>query len=462
MSMIDSSYSLRKRMFARTVLLLFAVFMMLNIGAWHYAKQAANYSYDRLLKSASLSMLEGVHVAGKSTDIDIPYAAFEMMQLTNEDKVFYRVQGPFSDFITGYEGLPLPKRLEDQATTKFYDTTYLSENIRVVLQRKRLSEADVSGWVSVALGQTLRARNEMRNDIFYRSFFTLLGTMLLVLGILWWAINRALEPLSLISKNLLSQTSLSGVPLEKTAIEEVAPLVNGINEYQSRLMANLDAMKVFIADASHQIRTVQSATQAQLDIASQSKSVSELPAHLDRIRAEHKRLTRLTNQLLAHAMVVHRGDTQALGHVDLEVLAKQLLTEIVRDNVHRHIEFSYDCPAPISVIKGDGISLKEALRNILENAIYYGPEDNQIDISLRQTECFIDVVVDDSGPGIPNQFRHQVMQRFQRLATNKEGSGLGLAIVSSVVDVHRGTLFLEDSPTGGLRVRIRLNIEESS
>lgn len=458
--MIDSSYSLRKRMFARTVLLLFAVFIMLNIGAWHYAKQAANYSYDRLLKSASLSMLEGVHVAGKSTDIDIPYAAFEMMQLTHEDKVFYRVQGPLSDFITGYEGLPLPKRLEGQATTKFYDTTYLSENIRVVLQRKRLSEADVSGWVSVALGQTLRARNEMRNDIFYRSFFTLLGTMLLVLTVLWWAINRALEPLSLISKNLLSQTSLSGVPLEKTAIEEVAPLVNGINEYQSRLMTNLDAMKVFIADASHQIRTVQSATQAQLDIASQSKNVNELPAHLDRIRAEHRRLTRLTNQLLAHAMVVHRGDTQALGYVDLEVLAKQLLTEIVRDNVHRHIEFSYDCQDPIPVIAGDGISLKEALRNVLENAIYYGPEENQIDIRLRQTELFIDVIVDDSGPGIPNQFRSQVMQRFQRLATSKEGSGLGLAIVSSVVAAHRGILSLEDSPTGGLRVRIRLNVGE--
>ncbi|MGB3383368.1 MAG: sensor histidine kinase [Marinomonas sp.] len=461
MSTIDSSYSLKQRMFARTVLLLFAVFIMLNIGAWHYAKQAANYSYDRLLKSASLSMLEGVHVAGKNTDIDIPYAAFEMMQLTNEDKVFYRVQGPSGGFITGYKGLPLPKRLEGQATTKFYDTTYLSEKIRVVLQRKRLSEADVSGWVSVALGQTLRARYEMRNDIFYRSFFTLLGTMLLVLAVLWWAINRALEPLSLISKNLLSQTSLSGAPLEKTAIEEVAPLVNGINEYQSRLMANLDAMKVFIADASHQIRTVQSATQAQLDIASQSKDVNELPAHLDRIREEHRRLTRLTNQLLAHAMVVHRGDTQTVGRVNLEALVKQLLTEIVRDNVHRRIEFSYDCPDPIPIIAGDGISLKEALRNVFENAIYYGPEENQIDIRLRQTELFIDVIVDDSGPGIPNQFRRQVMQRFQRLATNKEGSGLGLAIVSSVVAAHRGTLFLEDSPAGGLRVRIRLNVGES-
>ena len=86
-------------------------------------------------------------------------------------------------------------------------------------------------------------------------------------------------------------------------------------------------MKRFIADASHQIRTAQSATQAQLDLASQSQNLADLPEHLDKIRKEHERLTRLTNQLLTHAMVVHRGDTAVTEKVDVESVMKQLLTE---------------------------------------------------------------------------------------------------------------------------------------
>lgn len=460
-STTNQSYSLRKRMLARTALLLFVIFVLLNIGAWHYAKQAANYSYDRLLKSASLSMLEGVHVTGSRVDIDIPYAAFEMMQLAPDDKVFYRIQGPNGEFITGYQDLPLPKKIEPKSTTDFYNTTYLSEKVRVVVQRKWLSESGVSGWVSVALAQTLKARNEMRNDILYRSFLTLLGLLLLVLLVLWWAINRALEPLNAISQTLLAQPSLSATPLNATKIEEVAPLVNGINEYQARLSANLNTMKVFIADASHQIRTVQSATQAQLDIASQSQNIYELPDHLNKIREEHLRLTRLTNQLLSHAMVVHRGDTKSIGKVDLESLVKHLLTESVRDHAHRQIEFSYDCQSDIPPIVGDGISLKEALRNLLENAIHYGPENNQIDVSLQRQGACIDIVIDDSGPGIPKALRDQAKQRFQRLTKEKSGSGLGLAIVNSVVSAHGGHFLLEESPAGGLRVRIRLSLGDS-
>ncbi|MBJ7554813.1 sensor histidine kinase [Marinomonas spartinae] len=461
MSTISTSYSLRRRMLVRSALLLLVVFVLLSIGAWHYAKQAANYSYDRLLRSASLSMLEGVHVTGANVDIDIPYASFEMMQLSSEDKVFYRVQGPQGNFITGYENFPLPNQSLGKERTLFYDANYLSEHIRVVMQRKWLSEPEVSGWVSVYLGQTLNARDQMRNDILVRSLATLLGIMLLVLFVLWWSINRALEPLSTISKSLFTQTSFSETPLDKTSIQEVAPLVDAINEYQTRLASNLDGMKTFIADASHQIRTVQSATQAQLDIASQSQDLSQLPAHLGRIREEHLRLTRLTNQLLSHAMVVHRGDTRIVEDVNMESLVKQLLTECVRDYAHTEIEFSYHCDGRIGSVQGDWIALKEAFRNLLENSLVYGPAKNQIDVSLTQEAGHVNVIIDDQGPGIPQAQREQAVQRFKRLTTRKEGSGLGLAIVSSVVESHEGRFFLEDSPLGGLRARVQLRVGES-
>jgi two-component system sensor histidine kinase TctE len=459
MLMIEKSYSLRLRMLTQSAVLLLSIFIILSIGLWHYARQAANYSYDRLLNSASLSIMEGLHVYGDQVDLDLPYAAFEMMQLADKDKVFYQVLGTKGELITGYEGMPLPDKLTaEEKPLSFYNGHYLSEDVRVVIRHKRLSEPAVSAWVTVVLAQTLAARYEMRNDILYRSFVVLLGIMTFVMIVLWLAVNRALEPLSSISKSITSHSPLSAEPIKATPIQEVSPLVKAINDYQTQLLSNLNSMKTFIADASHQIRTVQSSTQAQLDIASQSTNVEELPAYLQRIREEHVRLTRLTNQLLTHAMVVHRGDTKITEDVNIETVMKQLLTECVRDNAHRTIDFSYQADPDFPVFMGDSISLREAVRNLLDNAIFYGPEVNKIELSLHHNKEQIDIMVDDAGAGIPESQRGQAMARFERLTEVSNGSGLGLSIVASVAQAHSGDFFLEDSPMGGLRARIHLTM----
>jgi two-component system sensor histidine kinase TctE len=404
--------------------------------------------------------MEGLHVYGKQVDLDLPYAAFEMMQLADEDKVFYQALGTQGELITGYPDMPLPAKVNVESAISFYNAHYLSEEVRVVIRHKRLSEPAVSGWVTVVLAQTLRARHKMMNDILYRSFAVLFGIMACVMIVLWVAINRALEPLSLISKSLASHSLVSAEPVQATPIQEVSPLVSAINDYQAQLLSNLAVMKRFIADASHQIRTAQSATQAQLDIASQSQNLADLPEHLRKIRTEHERLTRLTNQLLTHAMVVHRGDTAVTEQMDIEGVMKQLLTECVRDNAHRPIDFSYQCEQALPMFMGDSISLREAVRNLLDNAVYYGPEQNQIEICLQADSTGIDIIIDDAGSGISIELREKALERFQRLENGLSGSGLGLSIVTSVVEAHGGDFFLEDSPLGGLRARIHLPKEE--
>lgn len=455
MSTTKPGYSLRRRLLSRTALLLLVVLLLLSLGAWHYARQAADYSYDRLLNSASLSIMEGLFVRNGRVDLDLPYAALEMMQLAPDDKVFYQVQDSQGERITGYEDLPPPETFEPSETPFFYNARYLGEPVRFVIQSKRLTEPVVSGWVRVTLGHTLNARRELMVDILYKALLALMGLILLALAALWFGINRSLDPLSLISQTLQHRSAGDTQPLAKTPIQEVSPLVDAINSYHRRLLDNLDAMKMFIADASHQIRTGQSATQAQLDIASQTNDPATLPRRLDTIRQQHLQLTRLTNQLLAHAMVVHRSDTQSLELIDIDALLKQLLTECVRDHAHRAIEFAYHCDLRQSSIPADSVSLREAVRNLLDNAVRYGPDDNHIVLRLETAENRgLEIIVDDRGPGIPPHLRRQALQRFSCLA--KGGSGLGLSIVQSVADAHGGALFLENSPLGGLRVRLNL------
>lgn len=106
-------------MLGRSAILLLSIFIILSLGVWHYARQSANYSYDRLLNSASLSIMEGLHVYGKQVDLDLPYAAFEMMQLADQDKVFYQVLGTQGELITGYADMPLSDEFNEESPIFF-------------------------------------------------------------------------------------------------------------------------------------------------------------------------------------------------------------------------------------------------------------------------------------------------------------------------------------------------------
>lgn len=456
MSTTELSYSLRSRMLLRTGTLMIVTLLLLSVGVWQYAKQAADISFDRLLNSASLSIMERIRVNNNQITLDIPYAALSMMELSKDDKVFYQVKDHNGILLTGYADLPEPKKYKPSDIPQFYNAEYKGETLRLVTQSKRLSDSAISGWVQVTLAQTRGARDDLTYDIFYNALFTLVCIVLLALMTVWIGINRALNPLSVLSHTLQTRTANDPTPLPATPMQEVSPLVNAINNYQQKLQHNLDTMKVFIADSTHQIRTALSATQAQLDISLQENDAQQLANRLQKIRQEHLRLTRLTNQLLAHALVVHRGDTQTAEVIDLDALLKQVLTDCVRDYAHTNIEFEYTAPKSAITYAGDSVSLKEAIKNLLDNAVRYGPENNVIHLTLCATDQAVEVIVDDKGPGIPPHLRRQAVQRFSRLVTSKQGSGLGLAIVEAVAHAHKGSLQLETSPDNGLRVRLLL------
>ncbi|MBN0986946.1 sensor histidine kinase [Amphritea pacifica] len=326
-----------------------------------------------------------------------------------------------------------------------------------VIQSKRLIAPTANGWVVIKLGQTKNARHELSDEIFFSSLATLSGILLLTLLMAWLGVRRALQPLSIISENLKSRSPNDRRPLKTPEIREVTPLIDAINNYQQQLLNNLQTMKVFIADASHQIRSSLGGIQGQLDVTLQASDIDDIRSRLVNIRQQHKKLTRLTNQLLAHALVTHRSDSMEPQSIAVNPLVEELLTVIVRDHAHTQIDFSYTAEADNIRIPGDKVSLKEALKNLLENAVRYGPENNQIDIILRPGDAnMLEIIIDDSGPGIPAHQRRQAVQRFSRLSADASGSGLGLAIVETVIQAHQGSLKLDRSPSGGLRVVIRI------
>ena len=363
--MTKPGYSLQQQLIIRTALLIMIVFVILSAGVWDYAKRAADISYNRLLNSASLSIIERISVRESQIDLDLPYAAFSMLELAPEDKLFYEIIDHHGKNLTGYKKTPSPTNYHPNSHPEFYNASYKGEAVSWVIQSKQLIAPVAHGWVVIKLGQTRRARIELANEIFYNALATLAGILLLTLLLVWLGVRSALQPLSVISKNLQARSVNDRHPIQTTPIQEVAPLVNAINDYQQQLFNNLSTMKVFIADASHQIRSSLGGLQGQLDIALQTTDSDELKTRLIKIRRQYKKLTRLTNQLLAHALVTHRSDSLTPQTIALNTLVEELLTETVRDHAHTDIEFSYNVDDPDIQFPGDKVSLKEALRNLI-------------------------------------------------------------------------------------------------
>lgn len=451
-------YSLRHRLLRRSFTLLAGVFLVLLVGGWQFSARVADLSYDRLLNSASLSLLERIGVANESLTVSLPYAALAILELAPDERIFYRVVRADGTQLTGYQDLPLPPHFVPSEQPRFYDARYRGEAVRLVVQSKLMSNSAVSGWVNVIVAQTRHNRTVLAHDLLLGIVVPLLLILLLALFLLRVGIKRTIAPVVELSRQLRAKDEHDFQPLQ-APVHEVVPLVEAINDSRRRLQLNLDQMRDFIADASHQIRTAMSQTQAQIDMADSETEIGPLRERLGRIRREHESLIRLTSQLLAHAQVVHRRDALPLECFDLDALMREVIARFVRQTVHSEIEFSYHCDNNMPVVCGDRISLREALVNLLDNAIKYGPDNNHIDIAVHAVEAGVDVIIDDAGPGIPESEHQRLLQRFQRLHSDTGGSGLGLAIVSEVAELHHGRLQLSRSPEAGLRVVLHLPVK---
>jgi two-component system sensor histidine kinase QseC len=132
------------------------------------------------------------------------------------------------------------------------------------------------------------------------------------------------------------------------------------------------------------------------------------------------------------------------------------LAELIPLALERQQELNLDALEPADyTLLADGPSLGTLLQNLVSNAVQYTPDGGRIQVQLHAQADAIVLRVQDSGPGVAEAQREKLFERFYRLGTG-QGAGLGLSIVRRVVELHRGSISLSDSPLGGLDVTVRL------
>jgi two-component system sensor histidine kinase TctE len=449
--------SMRQRLLSGMAAVYLCVLAILSIGIWGYAREAANKSYDRLLHGAALSILERTYMTDNGVSVDLPYSAFETVGLARNDRVFYRIYTENKKHVTGDPKLVAHMQYSPSDEPFYFDSWYTGAQVRFILQARFLTGENQSGWAIVQIGHTRQARDALQQELVFKGILVAFFITTIGLFLVWFAVNKALHPLIGIERNLRERDPTDFTPLDAIPPREVFSLISSINTFMNRLQNSLSHSQDFIADMAHQTRTALSTLQGQLDLATHETDPDQMRTRLRKADLQARRTIRLTNQILSHAMVIHRADNQNMQLMSLRTLTTQTLEKFIREQIKADIDFEVHF-APFAPhqddIIGDPISLREALRNILDNAIKHGPRQNKIDIHLFPTPNSITLCIDDKGPGIPDTRKHKVLERFFTSSERSHGSGLGMSIVHAVANSHNATLHLEDTPAGGLRVKL--------
>jgi len=242
--------------------------------------------------------------------------------------------------------------------------------------------------------------------------------------------------------------------------EEVAVLAHAFNHMLDRLTAAFARQRAFIADASHELRTPLTVLRGQLELLLASAADGELRRVARLMEAEVLRMNRLVDDLL---LLVRGERGELLNRRELEV--GPFLRELWQASGSLGERRFHLGELPEGTLYADPDRLAQALRNLIVNAIAHtaqpaGRVGLFASAIAREGGCWLALYLDDDGPGVPEEERELVFERFYRTDRGRDrahgGSGLGLAIVKAIVQAHGGKVWVERSPWGGARFAVLL------
>lgn len=439
-------WSLRAQLLA---LLLPTVLVIVGIEllATRYSSvDAANAAYDRSVVGALRSLDANISTASGGLSIELPYRLFEFFELTASGDVYFRVATGDGLVEIGSPDLPMPDMVLEPDVPVFYDATYFGQSLRLGAYMRKLADPVVDSdnpYVIIQVAENTASRDAFTRHLMMRAVMRDLGVLVAVALALVFITHLATRPVSDLAEHIRARPASNLAPLNMCRLPaDVSVLVAAINHLLFRSQRILEQQRMFVDDASHQLRTPLATLRTQLDYARLTKDPVQVRETLDALARQVDQATHSTNQLLALA----RSDTAALSLESFDAL--QLLREVALRLVPlaraRNIDFGIDTETTVEVL-GDYTLLREAVFNLADNAIRHTPSGAAVTLRAGADDCHCWMEVSDAGPGMPAEISQSAGQRFIR-GRRSDGAGLGLAIVRAVADRHHGTLSLISEP----------------
>ncbi|WP_280152502.1 ATP-binding protein [Piscinibacter sp. XHJ-5] len=307
----------------------------------------------------------------------------------------------------------------------------------------------------IQVAQPLQIRERLAANAALRSVTPLLLIAPVMALVVWWLAALTLAPLRAVAADVRRRDAQSLAPLHSHGQpEEVAPLVEALNALLQRLAQARDTQRAFVSDAAHELRSPLTALKLQLEMLKRAPDGAARAAAVESLSAGIERAARLVEQLLALARSEPGAPPAPQEPLDLSEVVREAVADTVPFALSRQVDVELFADDPVC-LRGDRTALAAMARNLVDNAVRYGPGGSRVEVRVSRDDGAAQLQVDDAGPGIPPHERERVFDRFFRGASREEhGTGLGLAIVKSVAAMHGAQVLLATSPLGGLRVSV--------
>lgn len=432
-----------------------ALIIILVVALWlsnHQLRTRVNAAYDRSLIGALRSIDHNISTESGGLALEQPYLLLEFFELTANERVYFRVMTENGLAEIGNQELPLPTKPLVSGIPQFYNANYLDQPIRIAAMARPMDPKPGNlqpSRVIIQVAEDIDTREQFIHSMLLRSIGRDLTLVGLVIFIVVFGVLFAVRPLTRLHAELKKRRADDLRPIVAEDIpSEVQPLVAAVNEHIARYAKQGRMQRQFLNDASHQLRTPFSVLRTQVDYALRENDPEEVRSALYAMREGLNSAVRTTNQMLALARAKEGSPFDAdagLGRVDLTALAQSILKDMYPAARAKQLDFGFEGPESPVYIDGVEWLIREAIINLVDNAIRYTPEGGIVTLRTSQQDKQICLIVEDNGPGMNSIDIEKAGIRFRRGAAGKKssGAGLGLAIVQTIMTQHHGQFMLD-------------------
>jgi len=291
--------------------------------------------------------------------------------------------------------------------------------------------------------------------VFYRESLNGLVILLLVgsgivLVLAWtasgWLANTILTPIERLSagSEAMCAADLGKRLVLDSPYQEFRRLTQAFNSVMDRFQRGVESQRRFVDHAAHEMQTPLTVLQGHLEVALlKARTAEEYREVLLNNLEQVGRLIALTRSLLTLAKFTSDKPPLHVTPLSLDSLIKDLIAELMILFDERHIRLSVDVQS-VPIIQGDAQWIKQALINLLDNALRYTPSGGTVTVRVQTEGQWVNVTVEDTGHGIESEHLPHLFERFYRTdwarAKDSGGTGLGLPIVKEIVEAHGGAI----------------------
>jgi signal transduction histidine kinase len=302
------------------------------------------------------------------------------------------------------------------------------------------SSGDLQGYVELSDGPAYGS--EIGKSVAWA--WALAGSIAVALAALigWLVSRRISQPIVALTD---VTTAMSAGDLSQRAHvagrDEIGTLARSFNEMADQVEETITALRRFVSDAAHELHSPLTALQTDLELSAGERDEARRTALIEQAQQQTIRLRELADSLLDLSRVEAAGQASFVA-VNINDLLRDLGEPYASQADQAGLTFSLEVPPDPIELRGNPAQLRRAIGNLVDNAIKFTPEGGAVTISLRKTMDTIELCVQDTGIGVPEDDLPQLFNRFHRgrNVANYPGNGLGLAIVKAIVDAHGGSV----------------------